>query len=104
LGLSVRQIRLRIIVISSLLTASITAFCGPIAFIGIAVPHFSKMLLKTAQHQYLFWASLIFGILLMLICDIIAKLPQSSSILPINIITSLIGSPVIIWIALKNKI
>lgn len=103
LGVSVYNIRLKIILVTSLLTASITAFCGPIAFIGIAVPHFAKILLKTTEHKYLFWASLIFGSILMLCCDIIAKMPQNSITLPINIITSLIGSPIIIWIAIKNK-
>lgn len=103
LGISIYKVRLQIILVTSLLTASITAFCGPIAFIGIAIPHFAKILLKTTKHQYLFGASLVLGISLMLICDIIAKLPQSNTTLPINIITSLIGSPIIIWIALKNR-
>lgn len=102
LGLKIKQQRLLIIISTSLLAGSTTAFCGPIAFIGIAIPHFARLLLRTSQHQVLLPACLLLGAVLMLACDIIAQMPGAEQVLPINAVTSLLGAPVVIWLILKR--
>ena len=103
MGLTVNRARLLIIGSTSLLAGSITAFCGPIGFIGIAVPHLARSLFNTSDHRTLIPACCLMGTSLMLLCDIIAQLPGSNSILPINVITALIGSPVVIWIIMSRN-
>lgn len=103
LGLTVKRARLLIILITSILAGSITAFCGPIGFVGIAVPHLSRSLFNSSDHRLLVPASAILGSILMLICDIIAKVPGSSTTLPINAVTALIGAPVVILVIVKRK-
>ncbi len=103
LGVNVNRSRLFIILSTSILTGGVTAFCGPIAFVGLAVPHLTKLIIKTHNHRILLPAVMISGSILMLFCDIIAQLPGSKYVLPINAITALIGAPVVIWIVLKSK-
>jgi iron complex transport system permease protein len=103
MGLTVNNARFLIIGSTSLLAGSITAFCGPISFIGIAVPHLARALFNTSDHRVLIPASCLMGTSLMLICDIIAQLPGSNSVLPINVITALVGSPVVIWIIMSRN-
>jgi iron complex transport system permease protein len=103
IGIKIRQSRLLIILSTAILTGGVTAFCGPIAFVGLAVPHLTKLMIKTHNHRILLPAVMISGAILMLFCDIIAQLPGSSYVLPINAITALIGAPVVIWIVLKAK-
>ncbi len=103
MGLTVNRARLLIIGSTSLLAGSITAFCGPIGFIGIAVPHLARSLFNTSDHRTLIPACCLMGTSLMLLCDIIAQLPGSNTVLPINVITALIGSPVVIWIILSRN-
>ena len=103
LGIDVRRARLLIMLSTSLLAGGITAFCGPIAFIGLAVPHFCRLLFGTSDHKKLIFYSIAIGITIMLICDVIAQLPGSDYILPINAITSLIGTPFVIWIVIKRR-
>lgn len=103
MGVNIKQFRIGIILISSLLSGAVTGFCGPIGFIGIAVPHLGRELLKTSDHKLLIPACIGIGIIIMLICDLIAKLPGSSGSLPINAVTSLIGSPIVIWVILKGN-
>jgi len=98
MGLTVQRARLLIIGSTSLLAGGITAFCGPIGFIGIAVPHLARALFNTSSHRVLIPACCLIGTALMLICDIVAQLPGSQTVLPINVITALVGSPVVIWI------
>ncbi|WP_420154687.1 iron chelate uptake ABC transporter family permease subunit [Siphonobacter sp.] len=102
MGLTVRRARTLIIASTSLLTGSITAFCGPIGFIGIAVPHLTRSLLGTSNHRILIPANGLIGSLLMLGCDSIAQLPGTQSILPINVVTSLLGAPVVIWMIVSR--
>ncbi|MCC5927690.1 MAG: iron ABC transporter permease [Cyclobacteriaceae bacterium] len=102
LGLNVRYARIIIILSSSILTGSVTGFCGPIGFVGLAVPHLARAILKTADHRWLTPASFLTGAAIMLLCDIIAQMPGTASTLPINAITALIGSPVVIWVILKR--
>lgn len=103
LGLTVRRIRLLIIAATSLLAGSVTAFCGPIGFIGIAVPHLARALFHTADHRVLLPATALIGAALMLLCDVIAQWPGSATALPINAITALFGSPVVIWVILRRR-
>lgn len=102
LGLNISISRLYIIIATSILSGVITSFAGPIAFIGLAVPHIAKMLFQTSQHQILFWSTLFLGAAFMLICDLVAYLPLSNTVIPINAITSLIGAPIVILILLKK--
>lgn len=103
MGVNLRNARFWIIISTSILAGSITAFCGPIAFIGIAVPHLTRLLINTADHRVLVPAVALCGAILMLICDIISQVPFSDSALPINVITSLVGAPVVIWVILRGK-
>jgi iron complex transport system permease protein len=81
----------------------LTAFVGPIAFVGMMVPHLVKMLFKTSQHHLIFWHALWVGGSLMLLFDMISQLPGSSYTLPINAVTSLVGAPFVVWIILKRS-
>ena len=103
MGIDVHKIRMGLIFITSILAGSVTAFCGPIGFIGIAVPHLVRSLFGTNNHLFLVPGTLLMGALLMLICDIVAKLPGSPQSLPISSVTALIGSPVVIWVIIKQK-
>lgn len=103
MGLNIQTTRVMIFISTSLLAGTVTAFCGPIGFIGIAVPHICRMLLHTANHHILLPVSMLLGANVMLLSDIISQLPGHSNILPINSITALIGIPVVIWIVVKNQ-
>jgi len=103
MGLNFKKTRLVIIFATSILAGSITAFAGPIAFIGLAVPHVAKLVFKTSNHHTLFWSTLLFGAIIMLICDTISQLPGTDLILPINAITSIIGAPIVIWLLVRKK-
>jgi len=103
MGLTTQRARIIIICSTSLLAGSITAFCGPINFIGIAIPHMARALFNTSSHRILMPACCAIGTLLMLICDMVAQLPGSQTVLPINVITSLVGAPVVIWVILRKN-
>jgi len=103
LGVELKKSRFIIIIATGLLAGAITAFAGPIAFIGLAVPHLTRQLFNTTDHKILVPAVCIYGGILMLICDTIAQLPTSASVLPINAITSIIGAPVVIWLLIRKR-
>jgi iron complex transport system permease protein len=103
MGLQIMPVRFAVISITAILAGSVTAFCGPIAFIGIAVPHLARMLFKTQNHQLLIPTTILIGIVIMLFCDFLAQMPGSEQNLPINAVTSLIGAPVVIWIVIRRK-
>lgn len=103
MGLTVGKTRLIIMVSTSLLTGSITAFCGPIGFIGIAIPHITRSLLGTSDHRILIPCTCLVGTVLMLFCDIVAQMPGSQTVLPINVVTSLLGAPVVIWVIVRRN-
>jgi iron complex transport system permease protein len=103
LGLNIKQSRLLIILATSLLAGTITAFAGPIAFIGLAIPHITRQIFNTSNHKILLPAVFLLGAIVMLICDSIAQLPTSDYTLPINAITSLIGAPVVIWLLVRKR-
>jgi iron complex transport system permease protein len=103
LGINIKKSRNIILLVTSLLTGVITAFSGPIAFIGLAVPHIARMLFTTSNHKILIPSTAIIGAIVLLICDAIAQLPTSEFTLPINAITSLFGAPVVIWLLIRKK-
>jgi iron complex transport system permease protein len=103
LGINIKKSRTIILLITSILTGVITAFAGPIAFIGLAVPHIARIIFNTANHKILIPAVLILGAIILLICDVIAQLPASEFTLPINAITSLFGAPIVIWLLIRKK-
>ncbi|MBO3098875.1 FecCD family ABC transporter permease [Gelidibacter pelagius] len=103
MGLNLKQSRLIIIIATSLLAGTITAFAGPIAFIGLAIPHMTRQIFHTSNHKILLPAVFLFGAIVMLICDSIAQLPTSDYTLPINAITSLVGAPVVIWLLVRKR-
>lgn len=103
LGVSIRQNRLLIIIATSLLAGSITAFAGPIAFVGLAVPHLIRQVIPINNHSILLPAVMLGGAALMLICDILSQMPGNEFTLPINAITSLIGAPVVIWLLVRKR-
>ncbi|SMO84369.1 MULTISPECIES: FecCD family ABC transporter permease [Flavobacterium] len=103
MGLNFKQARLIIILATSLLSGAITAFVGPIAFIGLAVPHIAKLTFQTSNHTILFWSTLFFGSIIMLFCDIVSQMPGYDVTLPINAVTSIIGAPVVIWLVMRKR-
>lgn len=103
MGLNIKKTRYTIIIATSILAGSITAFVGPIAFIGLAVPHLSKLLFQTSNHKILFWSTLFIGAIIMLFCDMVSQLPGFDFTLPINAITSIIGAPVVIWLLVRKR-
>ena len=102
LGVNIRKTRLIIISITAILTGLVTAFCGPIAFVGLAVPNLVRILFKTQNHSLLVFASLLFGGMFILICDILIQLLEPHFMLPINVLTSMIGAPLVIFFILKR--
>ncbi|MBD0832282.1 FecCD family ABC transporter permease [Aestuariibaculum sediminum] len=103
LGLNIKKSRLVIIISTSLLAGTITAFAGPIAFIGLAIPHLTRQIFNTSNHEILLPAVFLFGSIIMLICDSISQVPNSDLTLPINAITALVGAPVIIWLLVRKR-
>jgi iron complex transport system permease protein len=103
IGLNVRLARIIIFAGTSILAGTVTAFCGPIGFIGIAVPHIAKILFKTSDHRVLIPSTILLGASIMLLSDIISQLPGSEKVLPVNSVTSLVGIPVVIWVILRNR-
>jgi iron complex transport system permease protein len=104
MGVNFKRARFIIIVAASLLTGTVTAFAGPIAFVGLVVPHIAKLLFRTSSHIILYIATLLTGSIILLICDTFTQMPGSEYVLPINAITSIIGAPIVIWLLMhKHK-
>lgn len=103
LGLNTQKARKNIIMITGLLTAVITAYCGPIAFLGLAVPHITKLFSVSSNHRILLPYVMAFGMIIALLCNVIARLPGLEGALPINAVTSLIGAPIVISILIKRR-
>ena len=103
LGMNFKKSRFIIIIATSILAGSITAFAGPIAFIGLAVPHMAKLIFQTSNHKVLFWSTSLLGMSIMLLCDIISQVPGGDFTLPINAITSIIGAPVVVWLLVRKR-
>lgn len=103
LGVNIKLTRTLIIISSSILTGVVTAFCGTIGFIGIAIPHVCRGLLNSSDHRRLIPAAILLGGISTLIADIIAQMPGTQQTLPINVVTSLIGAPIVIWILIRKQ-
>lgn len=103
LGINLKTARTKIIFSTGIIAGVITAFVGPIAFVGLAVAHLSKQLLKTLNHKILIPATFIIGAIVMLMCDTIAQWPGNEKVLPINAITSIFGAPWVIWLLVKQR-
>lgn len=103
LGINIRRVRNWLLLVTGLLTAVTTAFCGPVAFIGLAVPHVARMLLGTSNHQSLLPVTILSGGAIALLCNLVCILPGEAGIIPINAVTPIIGAPVIIYVIVSQR-
>lgn len=103
MGVSVRKVRYSVILVTSLLAATVTAFCGPVAFLGIAVPHLARNITRTGDHRILIPMCILLGAIVALASDLIAHFPGHGVVLPLNAVTSLIGAPVVIWVITRYQ-
>ncbi len=103
LGINIRRTRNLLLVVTGLLTAITTAYCGPIAFIGLAVPHIARLLLGTENHRLLLPSTILCGAVVALLCNFICYLPGESGIIPLNAVTPLVGAPVIIYVITQRR-
>lgn len=103
LGFNIKRLRNILLIITGLLTAVVTAFCGPVAFIGLAVPHMARLLLRTDNHRLLLPGTILCGMVVALLCNLICSLPGQAGIIPLNAVTPLIGAPVIIYVIVRRK-
>ena len=103
LGININRSRFLIVLATGLLAGGVTAFCGPIAFVGLAVPHLIRLMIPTAEHKLLLPSVIIGGPCLLLLCDILSQLPGNTQVLPLNAVTSMIGAPLVIWMVIRNK-
>ena len=103
MGLNVKRTRVTVAIITVLLAGTITAYCGPIGFVGLAVPHVARMLFRRADHRVLMPASMLTGAVMMLFCDIASQLPSGDLVLPINTVTALFGIPIVIAVIVRNR-
>ena len=99
MGLNIRRTRLLILLSTTLLAGTVTAFCGPVGFIGLAIPHLARIIFQDADHRILIPASALTGAVALLLCDIISKLLT----LPVNTVTALLGIPIVVWVVIRNK-
>lgn len=103
LGVHIARIRFCVIAISAVLAGIVTAFAGPIGFIGMTVPHIARFVFKTSQHKILILSSAVIGINLMLICDLLSQMPGMQTMLPINTVTAIFGAPIVIFVIFKSR-
>jgi len=103
MGISIRRTRVVILAVTSILAGTITAFCGPIGFIGIAVPHITRFLIRKSDHRILLPLTMVTGMVILVMSDLISQLPGSDRVLPINAVTSIIGIPVVVWLVVLNR-
>ena len=103
LGVSVKRARILVLLCTGLLTATVTAFCGPISFIGLAVPHVARLMLGSSNHNLLVPNTIVIGAVVALLCNLIIAIPGENTILPLNAVTPMLGAPVIIYVILNRK-
>lgn len=103
LGVNIRMVRNSLLIITGVLTAIVTAFCGPVAFIGLAVPHVARLLTTTDDHRILMPATILTGAVVALLCNVLCVLPGDGGIIPLNAVTPLLGAPVIIYVIVKSR-
>ncbi len=102
LGVNILRVRNWLLIVTGLLTAIVTAFCGPVAFIGLAVPHITRLFLRTDNHRLLLPATILMGSIVALLCNLLCVLPGEHGVIPLNAVTPLIGAPVIIYVIIKR--
>jgi iron complex transport system permease protein len=103
LGVKIRQTRMWILFCTGLLTATTTAFCGPISFIGMSVPHVARLLLGTSNHKLLIPVTMLTGSCIALLCNLLTVVPGTNTVLPLNAVTPILGAPVIIYVIVNRK-
>ena len=103
LGFNIRRLRIVLLIITGLLTAVVTAFCGPIAFIGLATPHIARLIIGTENHRRLLPVTMLMGAAIALVCNLFCTLPSGGGIIPLNAVTPLFGAPVIIYVLMKRR-
>lgn len=103
LGVNILRVRNWLLFVTGVLTAITTAFCGPVAFIGLAVPHIARLLLTTDNHRWLMPATILCGAVVALLCNVICVLPGESGVIPLNAVTPIIGAPVIIYVIIRER-
>ena len=103
LGVKIKSARISILLCTGILTATITAFCGPVSFIGLAVPHVARMLLGTSNHKHLVPVTILSGACIAMLCNMLTVVPGSNSMLPLNAVTPMIGAPIIIYVIINRK-
>ena len=103
LGVNVKRVRILLLISTGILTAVTTAFCGPVAFIGLAVPHIARLMLGTSNHKLLMPVTLLCGSFIALLCNLLSVLPGSAGVIPLNAITPVLGAPVIIYVIVNQK-
>lgn len=103
LGVKIKSARISILLCTGILTAAITAFCGPVSFIGLAVPHVARILLGTSNHKHLVPVTILSGSCIAMLCNMLTVVPASNSLLPLNAVTPIIGAPVMIYVILNRK-
>jgi iron complex transport system permease protein len=102
-GLNLRLAKYGVISITALMAGVITAYCGPIAFVGLATPHIARMIWDTSDHKILIPVVGVLGAIILMLCDVISRLPGMAQSLPLNAITSILGGPLVIWLIVKRK-
>jgi iron complex transport system permease protein len=103
LGIRIKQTRAAILLVTGFLTALVTAFCGPVTFIGLVVPHIARMLIGTSNQKWLLPATLLTGSIVALLCNLLTTVPFGKGVLPLNAVTPLIGAPMVIYVIMKNR-
>lgn len=103
LGFNIKRLRIILLLITGFLTAVVTAFCGPIAFIGLATPHISRLLISTENHRQLLPVTMLIGAAIALLCNLLCSLPSDGGIIPLNAVTPIFGAPVIIYILIRRR-
>ena len=103
LGLNIKRARILVILSAGVLTAIVTAYCGPIAFLGLAVPHLCRMVFQTSDHRVLMPASVLMGASLALMCNLLARMPGLEGALPVNSVTALIGAPIVASVLFRKR-
>jgi len=102
-GVKMQRTRIILLASASILAGSVTAFCGPLAFIGVAVPHVARLIFGTTDHRTLMPGAALCGAVIMLLSDIISNAPGGGHIIPVNTVTSLVGIPVVLWIIIGKR-
>ena len=103
LGYDTRKLRLLLLLVTGVLTATVTAFCGPIAFIGLATPHIARLFVTTENHRVLLPSTMLLGSVIALLCNWLCALPTQNGMIPLGAVTPLLGAPVIIYVLLKRR-